>query len=309
MTQVFISYAREDFKLAESIAAKLQVSGYSVFYDRSKIAPGQDPDLLIEEAINRCVLFVFLATSNSIAAGRYTLTELLIAKERWPAITANVLGVIVDSAIERDVPPYLTAASAPLRPQGDVATEVRREALKRLRKLGAHPVSGAPGASNALSQLEREILIKVARETLTAGRLATLRALKGTRLEFEEAVEHLLQTLLIRQWDSDYCLLQRRAFAHLPGDYARTINEDMEQLILALRERQALSRDRMWPLEAIAKDVRKHQRHVAVLLLYAQQYVTGAAPSGLDSGLPTQVTLSESIFRPQVLTPFAAPEP
>ncbi len=358
MTQVFISYAREDFMLAESIAAKVQLAGYSVFYDRERITPGQDPDSAIEEAIHQCVLFIFLATSNSIAAGRYALTELVIAKERWPAITANVLGVIVDTTIERAAPPYLTAAAAPLRPQGDVATEVRREALRRLRMLGVQPVrraaeatqprpvkgtesaATAPGSrrstvltpahreafarasglgvtpscstsvatGNLLSASEVHILNLLATTTLEAGRPVRLRSLFRVHPDNQALLERLVHAALLRCYDSgdetDYCLLQRSAFAHVDARHRTTVNAGIATLAATLREHQRFSRDRLWPLEAMARKLGTHQDRTGILLLYAQQYLDGASPLGFSEGLPTQVKLSDQILASESLGPY-----
>ncbi|MDQ3115900.1 MAG: toll/interleukin-1 receptor domain-containing protein [Verrucomicrobiota bacterium] len=49
MSDIFISYAREDREKAQAIAAVFQEQGWSVWWDRS-IPPGRTFDQVIEEA-------------------------------------------------------------------------------------------------------------------------------------------------------------------------------------------------------------------------------------------------------------------
>ena len=73
MSDIFISYAREDRTKAQAIAAVFQGQGWSVWWDRS-IPPGRSFDQVIEEALAaaRCVVVVW---SKSSATSDWVKTE------------------------------------------------------------------------------------------------------------------------------------------------------------------------------------------------------------------------------------------
>ena len=60
MSDIFISYAREDRSRAQELAAVLEGQGWSVWWDRS-IPPGRSFDQVIEEALvgAKCVLVLW----------------------------------------------------------------------------------------------------------------------------------------------------------------------------------------------------------------------------------------------------------
>ena len=120
---VFISYASEQQPLAEQIALALREEHHEVFFDRSELPEGDGYNARIREAVLRCHLFVFLLSPEAVAEGRYTLTELKFAEERWPSPAGRVLPVAVRPTDKTLIPPYLLAVVI-LRPQGNVAAEV-----------------------------------------------------------------------------------------------------------------------------------------------------------------------------------------
>ena len=73
MSDIFISYAREDRAQAQAIAAVFQGQGWSVWWDRS-IPPGRSFDQVIEEALAaaRCVVVLW---SKSSASSDWVKTE------------------------------------------------------------------------------------------------------------------------------------------------------------------------------------------------------------------------------------------
>lgn len=64
MTDVFISYAREDVGQAERIARGLEAMGLSVFWD-NEIPPGQTWADYIETQLNQCAAAIVLWSANS----------------------------------------------------------------------------------------------------------------------------------------------------------------------------------------------------------------------------------------------------
>jgi TIR domain len=53
MADIFLSYAREDIKKAELLAAALESKGWSVFWDRTSLLAGQDFEAVIDQAIKQ----------------------------------------------------------------------------------------------------------------------------------------------------------------------------------------------------------------------------------------------------------------
>jgi hypothetical protein len=76
---VFLSYSSSERDLAERLAYSLRNEGHSVFFDRTSLPPGEGYHLHIRSAIDRCNLFIFLISHESLSRGSYALTELGIA--------------------------------------------------------------------------------------------------------------------------------------------------------------------------------------------------------------------------------------
>ena len=93
--KIFVSYAAEDREAAEEVAHSVRGRGHTVFLDRSSLPPGGNYEQQIENAIRRSSLMVFLITTGSIAEGRFTLTELKMAQEKWRSARDRVLPVML----------------------------------------------------------------------------------------------------------------------------------------------------------------------------------------------------------------------
>jgi hypothetical protein len=55
------------------MAFSLRARGYTVFFDRDDLPPGQSFDQQIERAINDSDFYIFVISADSVAEGRYTL--------------------------------------------------------------------------------------------------------------------------------------------------------------------------------------------------------------------------------------------
>lgn len=119
MISVFLCYASADKEDAEKIQVALTKS-FEVFYDDQSISPGEDHHKRIQDSIQNCDLFVFLASKNSLRPGAYARTELESARKKWPNPVGRVLPVLLDS---EKLPPYLEEAS-PLKTEGNKAVAV-----------------------------------------------------------------------------------------------------------------------------------------------------------------------------------------
>jgi hypothetical protein len=120
---VFLSYISSDREIAERLAPSLRDEGHSVSVDRAFITPGEDYDSHIRRAVEKCNLFIFLISPESVTEGSSALTELGIAQHRWDNPSGRILPVMVSEVDLDTLPPYLKAVTV-LRPQVDLVAEV-----------------------------------------------------------------------------------------------------------------------------------------------------------------------------------------
>jgi tetratricopeptide (TPR) repeat protein len=120
---IFLSYASEQAAIAESIEVALNGEGHDVFRDRSDLASGEAYHARIRDAIAASDLFVFLISPEAVAAGRYTLTELDLAREKWSNPSGRLLPVIVSPTPRQSIPKYLSGVTW-LAPSGNVPASV-----------------------------------------------------------------------------------------------------------------------------------------------------------------------------------------
>ena len=81
---VFLCHASEDHDAAERIQLALTGAKFKVFFDAQSLPASSDYLARIREAIDQSEFFVFLITSSSVAKGKFTLTELQFARDKWP---------------------------------------------------------------------------------------------------------------------------------------------------------------------------------------------------------------------------------
>lgn len=154
MPSVFLCHASEDKPIVEPIQLALASAGCQVFYDEQSLPPGGDYQARIHAAIMKCDVFVFVASPASLAEGKFTLTELKFARDRWASPVNRVLPVVLSGLKPSDLPQYLRAATV-LIVRGNAAAEVRAtvetmlRALKRPRRLAVTLAVG--GAALTLS--------------------------------------------------------------------------------------------------------------------------------------------------------------
>src|SRR5262249_53122779 len=120
--KIFVSHASEDKAAAESITFSLRNRGHVVFLDRDDLPAGNTYDQRIENAIKDSDLFIFLISSSSLAQGRYTLTELALARRKWPNPNRHILPIMTVKTPFNVIPEYLKAVTI-LEPQGNITPE------------------------------------------------------------------------------------------------------------------------------------------------------------------------------------------
>jgi hypothetical protein len=128
-SKVFLSYTSSLGETAARIELALKAEGFSVFRDRSALPPGESFDDRIRVAIEESDLFVFLITPEAVSPGRYTLTELKFAEQKWPHPGGRVLPVVVEVTPKEVIPAYLRAVTI-LKPRGNLVAEVAAEVAR-----------------------------------------------------------------------------------------------------------------------------------------------------------------------------------
>jgi hypothetical protein len=90
-------------------------------------------DVRIERAVKTSDLFVFLVSPQSVTRGKYTLTELSFAREKWGNPSGHVLPVMIAPTPIDAIPIYLRSVSI-LETEGNVAADTAAQADKLLRR-------------------------------------------------------------------------------------------------------------------------------------------------------------------------------
>jgi hypothetical protein len=133
--KIFLSHPSEERDVAERLNLALVQRGHDVFFDRADLEPGREYDQAIANAIAESELFVFLITPGSVKPGRYTLTELKLAQERWPHPDGRVLPVMLRTTDYAVIPNYLRAVDI-LTPEGEPVAETVHEVQRLVRSHG-----------------------------------------------------------------------------------------------------------------------------------------------------------------------------
>jgi hypothetical protein len=122
--RIFISYSSENHPLADEIAQTLKNEGHNVFFDKDSLPPGEEYNERIRSALRLADRCIFLVSKQSIEPGKYMLTEIDLAKAKWPVPAGRVLPVVIDAELKpRDLPVYLRSVNA-IAPKGSIAAEI-----------------------------------------------------------------------------------------------------------------------------------------------------------------------------------------
>lgn len=129
---LFISYASENREIAELITFAMRARGHEVFLDKDDLPIGDSYENKIENAIKSSDLFIFLISKGSVTSGRYTLTEIKLARKKWKNPQNRILPVMIEPVSIKKIPAYIKSVSI-LQPEGDPAAEVCAEAAQVLK--------------------------------------------------------------------------------------------------------------------------------------------------------------------------------
>jgi hypothetical protein len=122
--KIFFSFAKEQVEIAESIYRKLLAANYQAFFASGDIRASDGYDDRIRREVAKADRMIFLASKESLAEGKYTLTELRMFSEKWPDPTGRVMTVLLDDVSYHNLPPYLGAVVSAFMPKGNIPSEV-----------------------------------------------------------------------------------------------------------------------------------------------------------------------------------------
>src|SRR5690242_19468194 len=105
--RVFLSYASADRQLAERLDLALRAQGQTVFFDRRSLAPGEEYNAHIRNAVRESELFVFLLSPEALNPEGYARAELSIAESTWGDPSGHVLPVTLRPVRFDEIPPYV----------------------------------------------------------------------------------------------------------------------------------------------------------------------------------------------------------
>jgi hypothetical protein len=143
---IFLTFASEQKDDADLIALALRERGHTVFFSEDTLPAAESFNLRIEKAVAATDLLIFLVSPQSVARGKYTLTELSYARQKWKNPSGHVLPVMIVKTPIETIPSYLRGVGI-LEPEGNIAAETASQVDKLLvsgghRRLAQFAVAG-----------------------------------------------------------------------------------------------------------------------------------------------------------------------
>ncbi|MBI1760076.1 MAG: TIR domain-containing protein [Acidobacteria bacterium] len=94
MTQIFISYAREDFKPVSELRQRLAGAGFTPWMDKVDLVPGQRWRPAIEEAIRKTDFFVLCLSNHTVKKRGFVQYEIKMALDLWQQMLGDDIYLI-----------------------------------------------------------------------------------------------------------------------------------------------------------------------------------------------------------------------
>lgn len=92
--QVFISYAREDFDVAQKLFLDLKKNGIKTWWDHDSLLPGENWKLVVKKEIKKSKYFLILLSNHSLNKAGYVQKELRIAIDSLDELPPNAIFII-----------------------------------------------------------------------------------------------------------------------------------------------------------------------------------------------------------------------
>jgi hypothetical protein len=102
---IFISYASEDFSIAERLYDLLKGGGAKVWMDKKNILPGQEWEAQIWQAATRADFFCLLLSPRSVSKRGFIRKEIRFALEKWKEKLSEDI-YLIPCRIDDATPPF-----------------------------------------------------------------------------------------------------------------------------------------------------------------------------------------------------------
>lgn len=102
---IFISYAKEDFKIAKKLYDNLRKEGFNTWIDAEDILPGQNWKRIIIKNIQKSRFFIILLSNNSLNKRGFVQKELKIALDildEFPSDDIFIIPIRLEKCIPKD---------------------------------------------------------------------------------------------------------------------------------------------------------------------------------------------------------------
>ncbi len=137
--KVFVSHSHAQARDADALALALRNSGQEAVLDKDLLEGGDEYVVKLQRALQSSDLFLFMLSPEAVAPNCFALTEMALARKRWPTPKGHVLAVMWRQTPTSDVPEYLKSVSFLLVTGNAVAeTVVRVVAIDAQRRAARH---------------------------------------------------------------------------------------------------------------------------------------------------------------------------
>ena len=123
MAYIFLSYAHEDFDLAQKLFFALSNLKHKVFFDKESLQVGDEYNFNIIDSIRKSDLSVLLLSPDYFSENSYCKTELKIIQTNWPVPAGKVFPVMARETTYDMIPNYISSVTI-LKSQGNLVAEV-----------------------------------------------------------------------------------------------------------------------------------------------------------------------------------------
>src|SRR5476649_1476690 len=154
---VFLSYASQDFEVAQRVARALRSAGIEVWFDQAELRGGDVWDQRIRREIRDCALFVPVISANTASRHEgYFRLEWDLADQRTHMLARNrafIVPVCLDATPDAgaDVPESFQRVQWTRLPGGETPPAFV-ERIKRLLSPELPPLSAVSGAAPGLRE-------------------------------------------------------------------------------------------------------------------------------------------------------------
>jgi hypothetical protein len=137
MANIFLSYASEDFSVAQQLYYALVNLEHRVFFDKKVLKPGEEYNFEIIDSIRESDFAVLLLSQDFLSVGSYCRTELKIIQSNWPIPSGKIFPVIIRDMSFDIIPDYIKSVTI-LKPDGNLIAETVRMIQDKLLGFGSN---------------------------------------------------------------------------------------------------------------------------------------------------------------------------